>query len=105
MPNNINQTPNDYKKDKIKIKMACSPNEAYFVVRDNKFPENELTDFQKNKDKEFEITNNNNETIKAKGDEIIKLPDGTLTTMYHYMKNSETKIEEIIESEKFQKAE
>ena len=45
VPNNINQTPNDYKKDKIKIKMACSPNEAYFVVRDNKFPENELTDF------------------------------------------------------------
>lgn len=81
------------------------------IYRDgSRFPilstnENELTDFQKNKDKEFEITNNNNETIKAKGDEIIKLPDGTLTTMYHYMKNSETKIEEIIESEKFQSAE
>ena len=81
------------------------------IYRDgSRFPilstdENELTDFQKNKDKEFEITNNNNETIKAKGDEIIKLPDGTLTTMYHYMKNSETKIEEIIESEKFQNAE
>ena len=45
MPNNINQTPNNYKKDKIKIKMACSINEVYFVVRDNKFPENELTDF------------------------------------------------------------
>ena len=81
------------------------------IYRDgSRFPilstnENELTDFQKNKDKEFEITNNNNETINAKGDEIIKLPDGTLTTMYHYMKNSETKIEEIIESEKFQNAE
>ena len=80
------------------------------IYRDgSRFPilstnENELTDFQKNKDKEFEITNNNNETIKAKGDEIIKLPDGSLTTMYHYMKNSETKIEEIIESEKFQSA-
>ena len=81
------------------------------IYRDgSRFPilstnENELTDFQKNKDKEFEITNNNNETITAKGDEIIKLPDGTLTTMYHYMKNSETKIEEIIESEKFQSTE
>ena len=81
------------------------------IYRDgSRFPilstnENELTDFQKNKDKEFEITNNNNETIKAKGDEIIKLPDGTLTTMYHYMKNSETKIEEIIDSEKFQNVE
>lgn len=80
------------------------------IYRDgSRFPilstnEDELTDFQKNKDKEFEITNNNNETIKAKGDEIIKLPDGSLTTMYHYMKNSETKIEEIIESEKFQSA-
>ena len=81
------------------------------IYRDgSRFPilstnKNELTDFQKNKDKEFEITNNNNETIKAKGDEIIKLPDGSLTTMYHYMKNSETKIEEIIESENFQNAE
>ena len=80
------------------------------IYRDgSRFPilstnDDELTDFQKNKDKEFEITNNNNETIKAKGDEIIKLPDGSLTTMYHYMKNSETKIEEIIESEKFQSA-
>ena len=30
------------------------------------------------------------------GDEIIKLPDGSLTTMYHYLKNSNKEIEEII---------
>ena len=43
--------------------------------------------------------------MMIRGDEIIKLPNGSLTTMYHYMKNSETKIEEIIESEKFQSTE
>ena len=38
------------------------------------------------------------------GDEIIKLPDGSLTTMYHYMKNSETKIEEVLTNAKFENA-
>ena len=30
----------------------------------------------------------NGEEIFVKGDDIIKLPDGALTTMYHYLKNS-----------------
>ena len=38
----------------------------------------------------------------TRGDEIIKLEDGSLTTMYHYMKNSETEIEEILTSKKFE---
>ena len=50
----------------------------------------------------FKITNENNEEVVTKGDEIIKLQDGSLTTMYHYMKNSETEIEEILTSEKFE---
>ena len=38
----------------------------------------------------------------ARGDEIIKLPDGSLTTMYHYVKNSNLEIEEILTSKKFE---
>ena len=77
------------------------------IYRDgSRFPilstEGELTDFQKNKEKQFKITDDNNEEILARGDEIIKLPDGSLTTMYHYVKNSSTQIEEIITSEKFE---
>jgi len=77
------------------------------IYRDgSRFPilstEGELTDFQENKEKQFKITNENNEDIMVRGDEIMKLPNGSLTTMYHYMKNSETEIEEILTSEKFE---
>ena len=33
---------------------------------------------------------------KEVGEEIIKLPDGSLTTVYHYMKNSSLGLEEIL---------
>ncbi len=46
----------------------------------------ELTEFQKIKDKEFHITIDNNQIITANGEEIIKLPDGSLTTVYHHVK-------------------
>ena len=36
--------------------------------------------------------------------EIIKLPNGRLTTMYHYMKNSNTKIEEVLSNSQFENA-
>ena len=77
------------------------------IYRDgSRFPilstEGKLSDFQKNKEKQFKITNENNEDIVAKGDDIIKLPDGSLTTMYHYVKNSDTQIEEILTSKKFE---
>ena len=36
------------------------------------------------------------------GDDIIKLPDGGLTTMYHYLKNSEKGIEEVLSTTKFE---
>ena len=77
------------------------------IYRDgSRFPilstEGELTDFQQNKEKQFKITNENNEDMMVRGDEIMKLPNGSLTTMYHYMKNSETEIEEILTSEKFE---
>ena len=77
------------------------------IYRDgSRFPilstEGELTDFQKNKEKQFKITNDNAEEMVARGDEIIKLPDGSLTTMYHYVKNSNLEIEEILTSKKFE---
>ncbi|MBI2664837.1 hypothetical protein HYX10_05875 [Candidatus Woesearchaeota archaeon] len=43
------------------------------------------TDFQDYKDKLFE-TEVNGEKVQVKGSDIITLPDGTLTTVYHAMK-------------------
>ena len=43
-----------------------------------------------------------NEKIEISGDEIIKLPDGSLTTIYHFFKNSNMKIEEFIMTNEFQ---
>jgi len=79
------------------------------IYRDgSRFPilstDGELTDFQLQKDKQYKITNNDGEEQTINGDEIIKLPDGGLTTMYHYMKNSETKIEEVLTNAKFENA-
>ena len=36
------------------------------------------------------------------GDEIIKLSDGTLTTMYHYLKNSKKQIEDVVSDKNFE---
>ena len=79
------------------------------IYRDgSRFPilstDGELTDFQLQKEKKYKITNNDGEEKTVSGDEIIKLPTGGLTTMYHYMKNSETKIEEVLTNAKFENA-
>ena len=71
------------------------------IYRDgSRFPilstETELTEFQKVKENEFKISVDGNEIITANGEEIIKLPDGTLTTVYHYLKNSDVAIEEVL---------
>ena len=39
------------------------------------------------------------------GDEIIKLDDGSLTTVYHFMKNSDTEINEVLENSQFENVE
>ena len=80
------------------------------IYRDgSRFPilstEGELTEFQKDKDKQFQITNDDGQDSLVNGDEIIKLDDGTLTTVYHFMKNSDTKIDEVLEDAKFENAE
>ena len=53
---------------------------------------------------QFKIKNDSNEDILVSGDEIIKLDDGSLTTVYHFMKNSETAIEEVLVDSKFESA-
>ena len=77
------------------------------IYRDgSRFPilstETELTEFQKIKENEFKISVDGDEIITANGEEIIKLPDGSLTTVYHYMKNSDKAIEEILTKVEFE---
>ena len=77
------------------------------IYRDgSRFPilstEKDLTEFQKIKENEYQISINNEEVITANGEEIIKLPDGSLTTVYHYMKNSTLGIEEILTNTEFE---
>ena len=77
------------------------------VYRDgSRFPilsvEGEITEFQTAKVKKYTITNDDNEKVEISGDEIIKMPDGSLTTIYHFLKNSDTKIEELLSNNQFQ---
>ena len=77
------------------------------IYRDgSRFPilstEGELTEFQEKKDKKFVITNDDGEEVEVNGDDIMKLPDGSLVTMYHYLKNSNTGIEEVLSNTKFE---
>jgi len=77
------------------------------IYRDgSRFPilstEKKLSNFQTNKEKQFKIENDNGEETFVQGDDIIKLPDGSLTTMYHYLKNSEKGIEEVLSTTKFE---
>ena len=72
------------------------------IYRDgSRFPilstETNLTEFQQFKENEYQISlEEGEEPITVSGEEIIKLPDGSLTTVYHYMKNSSLGIEEIL---------
>ena len=57
------------------------------------------------KEKEFRISIDNDQVITTKGEEIIKLPDGSLTTVYHHLKNSDIAIEEVLTNTKFEEIE
>ena len=77
------------------------------IYRDgSRFPilstESQLTNFQTEKEKEFKMEDENGNEVFVKGDDIMKLPDGTLTTMYHYLKNSNKNIKEVLSKEKFE---
>ena len=43
--------------------------------------------------------------MEVSGDEIMKMPDGSLTTVYHYLKNSNVAIEEVIKNTQFEEVE
>ena len=69
------------------------------IYRDgSRFPilsvENKMTDFQEMKTKSFSIMQENGETMDMAGDDIFKLPDGKLTTMYHHLKKMKTESED-----------
>ena len=64
------------------------------IYRDgSRFPilsvDNKLTAFQQYKDKKFEIVNDEGTTVEVRGDHVLKTEDGRLTTLYHYMNNSD----------------
>jgi ribonucleoside-diphosphate reductase alpha chain len=77
------------------------------VYRDgSRFPilsiEGQKTQFQKQMDTSYNITQEDGGIIECKGDEILKMPNGRLTTVYHYLKNSDVNIEQIIDETKFE---
>ena len=91
----------------IYLKAWKSKLKGVTIYRDgSRFPilsvEGETTEFQENKIKKYTITNEDNEKVEISADEIIKMPDGSLTTIYHYLKNSNMKIEELIKTNEFQ---
>ncbi len=63
------------------------------------------TEFQKQKGKMYTIANENGEAVAVNGDEIMKMPDGSLTTVYHYLKNSNIGIEDVLKSTQFEEVE
>ena len=50
------------------------------------------------KDNKFSIVQKDGENKEVSGDEIIKLPDGSLTTVYHYLSNNNTMKQDIEET-------
>ena len=68
------------------------------VYRDgSRFPilstENKMTKYQELKTKTYSVMQDNGETVEILGDDIFKLPDGKLTTMYHHLKDIESPID------------
>jgi len=80
------------------------------IYRDgSRFPilstDRKLTEFQKVKENKYKISIDGDQIITVNGEEIIKLPDGSLTTVYHYMKNSNVAIEEVLTNTEFEEIE
>ena len=76
------------------------------IYRDgSRFPilsrEGEATPFQEIKNKVYKIENDDGIEIECSGDEILKMPDGSLTTVYHYM-NNDSSDKRFKENQKFE---
>ena len=79
------------------------------IYRDgSRFPilsrEGETTHFQEMKNKSFTIENEDGVKMVCSGDEVLKMPDGSLSTVYHYMRNSPTEIEDVLTTTQFEEA-
>ena len=77
------------------------------IYRDgSRFPilskEGEATEFQEIKNKVYKIENEDGIEIECNGDEILKMPDGRLSTVYHYMLNNESKKTELKENKQYE---
>ena len=79
------------------------------IYRDgSRFPilstgETEATPFQKQKDAKYSIVEDNGEKKEVSGDDIIKLPDGSLTTVYHYL-GIENELKDTVQDNKLEGA-
>ena len=92
---------------KIYLKSWKNNLKGVTIYRDgSRFPilstDTKASEFQKEKEKKFKIADDAEGEHLVNGDDIIKLPDGSLTTMYHYLKNSTTEIEEVISNAQFE---
>ncbi|NPA38586.1 MAG: adenosylcobalamin-dependent ribonucleoside-diphosphate reductase [Candidatus Nanohaloarchaeota archaeon] len=72
------------------------------IYRDgSRFPvlsvEGKQTEFQKFKDKEYVVKDKDGNELVLKGDDVIVLPDGTLTTLYHAIKKGLISLDQIAE--------
>ena len=54
-----------------------------------------MTKYQEMRSKTYNVLQDDGETTEILGDDIFKLPDGKLTTMYHYQKNMELMDEKV----------
>lgn len=72
------------------------------IYRDgSRFPilsvEGKKTEFQIYKDKKYIIKDKEGNELELRGDDVIVLPDGTLTTLYHAIKKGLIKPEQLLE--------
>ena len=54
------------------------------------------------KNRVYKIENDDGIEIECSGDEILKMPDGSLTTVYHYMSNNDKSEKQFTQKQKFE---
>ena len=64
--------------------------------------EGNATLFQEMKNRVYKIENDDGIEIECSGDEILKMPDGSLTTVYHYMSNNDSSKKQFTQKQKFE---
>ena len=64
--------------------------------------EGQETEFQRFRQKRFRVTRPDGSHVEFAGDEVLRLPDGTLSTPYHYIKFSSFSMEKMLDSTTFE---